>query len=90
MSTTTTDPRVLQRKVWIQLEGREPKRQFLEPHTKIIEDLKELVLGKSRSAYRTFYLQQYLNIDEDIPVDTSGYQPIQFKRIVPGRCKHFF
>jgi hypothetical protein len=90
MSTTTTDPHALQREVWVHQEGFDTMRLFLEPHTKIIEDLKVLVLGESRCYYRAFYFQQHLMGDDDIPDDTSGYQPIKFKRIVADRRKYFF
>jgi hypothetical protein len=90
MSATTTDPHALQRKVWVQREGYEPMRLFLETHSKIIEDLKVLALGESRCYYRAFYFQQHLNVEDDIPDDTSCRQPIQFKRIVADRRKYFF
>ncbi|CAM4780564.1 unnamed protein product [Rotaria magnacalcarata] len=50
--------------------------------TKIIEDIKRLVLGDSRKHYQAFYLQQFLAENVAIPTDVSFENPIQLNRII--------
>jgi hypothetical protein len=90
MSATTTDSSSCLREVWVQREGRSEMRLFIEPHTKIIEDLKVLVYGDSRDEYRTFYLQQFIAAGTAIPTDVSCENPIVFKSIINRPCKYFF
>jgi hypothetical protein len=90
MTATTTDLSAAGQEVWVQKEGHDPMCLFCEPHTKIIEDLKQLVLGDQRDKYQTFYRGQYLRPGGFIPTDTNDKELIQLKRINNRRCKCFF
>lgn len=89
MSITTTDSHSHVPFVWIQREGRLPMRVFIAPDIQIIEDLKEMMYGRYREYYATFYREQDIDEGSDIPNDTSSRQTIQFKRYDHDRCKLF-
>ena len=90
MSANTTDSSVPNRIVWFQQEGRRKGSLLIEPHTKIIEDIKKLVLRDSRFDYQAFYLEQGLDEEDPIPDAGSGRDPIMFKLISARPCKYFF
>jgi hypothetical protein len=56
MPAATTDSSIVPREVSVQEEGCNTMRLFIDPHTKIIEDIKLLVLGDPDKDYQTFYL----------------------------------
>jgi hypothetical protein len=90
MTSITTDSSTYVQKVWVQREGRQSMRLTLEPHTKIIDGVKEMVFGNIRGKYQAFYRGQYLRPGGPIPTDTSAEEPIKLKRINDRRCKCFF
>lgn len=90
MSANASISSVAGNKVWVRIEGYENMRVTLEPHTEIIEDLKEMVLGKKRGNYKAFYRGQYLHPAGPVPTDTSDDDPIQMNRIIDRSCKYFF
>ncbi|CAF3393188.1 unnamed protein product [Rotaria sp. Silwood2] len=82
MSAATTDVFIRPREVWVNQEGCKNMRLFIDPHTKIIEDIKLLVLGDSRKHYQAFYLEQPLAENAAIPTDVSFENPIRLPRII--------
>ncbi|CAF5160024.1 unnamed protein product, partial [Rotaria sp. Silwood1] len=82
MSATTTDSSIHPREIWVKRERRNSMRLFIDPDTKIIEDIKLLVLGDSRKHYQAFYLQQPLAENAAIPTDVSFENPIRLNRII--------
>ncbi|CAF3326988.1 unnamed protein product [Rotaria sp. Silwood2] len=82
MSAATTDAFIRPREVWVKQEGCKNMRLFIDPHTKIIEDIKLLVLGDSRKHYQAFYLEQPLAENAAIPTDVSFENPIRLPRII--------
>ncbi|CAM2718048.1 unnamed protein product [Rotaria socialis] len=82
MSSATTVSSIHPREVWIKEEGCSHVCLIIDPQTKIIEDIKRLVLGDSRKHYQAFYLQQLLAENVAIPTDVSFENPIQLNRII--------
>ena len=90
MSANTSTSSGAGNKVWVKIEGHDFVRVTLEPHTEIIDDLKEIVLGKDRSKYQAFYREQYLHPQAPIPTDASGDNPIRMNLIIDRPCEYFF
>lgn len=87
MSATTSA--MPQHRVWVQEEGYEAMSLIYEPHTTLIDDLKQMVFNKNRHKYRAFFRQQFLRADEFVPNETSYLEPISFRSINTHRCKFF-
>ncbi|CAF1483429.1 unnamed protein product [Adineta steineri] len=80
MFRITTDQSTVKRAVWVQKEGSRKMRYFIDPHIKIIEDLKKLALGNSLGDYQAFF-KSNIGLEETaaIPADMSFETPIEFR-----------
>ncbi len=79
---------VVDQKVWILEETYEQMYLILEPHAKLIDDLKRMVFGDQLDKYQAFLREQYLRPDGLISTDTFDEELIQIKRIKTRRCEY--
>lgn len=83
-ATYRIDLFIPRRKLYVQIEGYDSMYITLEPHTEIVDDLKQIVLYKDRFKYRAFYRKKYLDVGDPIPTGTSSEVSVMIKTHRPS------
>jgi hypothetical protein len=89
MSEFTIVSSAVEHIVWVQIEGYDKMFLSYEPHTTVMEIIKQRVLKDNRYKYRAYFLGQYVLPEAYVPDETTPEEPVVFKLIKNRRSKCF-
>jgi hypothetical protein len=87
ITTTTSSPSSV-RTIWVWREGCDEMLFTIEPHMKIIDNLKKALIGDNRDLYQTVFRGQILSPRAMIPDDIADEDLLELKLYKTGRRKY--